>query len=178
MLKSAIAAAVAGIVLFAAVPAAAEVVERHADGFTLRFEVAMETTPEDLLGSLGEIGKWWDGAHSYSGDAANMTLAMQPGGCFCEALTDGTAFEHGRVVSINPATGVLLNAPLGPLKATATKADLGFGWASGNRGWTVVMTFMVEGPGLGAFADPVDGVMGGAFARYVRYVRYVEYGEG
>ena len=158
-----------------AMPAAAEVVERHADGFTLRFEIAMETTPEDLLGSLGEIGKWWDGAHSYSGDAANMTLVLQPDGCFCEALPNGTAFEHGRVVSLDPATGVLLNAPLGPLKASATKADLRFGWAAANRGWTVVMTFVVEGPGLGAFADPVDGVMGGAFARYVRYV---EYGEG
>lgn len=56
------------------------------------------------------------------------------------------------------------------MKATATKADLGFGWDSANRGRTVVMTFVVEGPGLGAFADPVDGVMGGAFSRYVRYV--------
>ena len=175
MLKSAIAAAAVSIALLSAAPAAAEVVERHADGFTLRFEVAMETTPEDLLGSLGEIGKWWDGAHSYSGDAANMTLVMEPNGCFCEALPNGATFEHGRVVSIDPATGVLMNAPLGPLKATATKADLRFGWASANRGRTVVMTFVVEGPGLGAFADPVDGVMGGAFSRYVRYV---EYGEG
>ena len=174
MLKTALAAAVAGIALLSAVPAAAEVVERHADGFTLRFQVAMEAAPEDLLGSLGEIGKWWDGAHSYSGDATNMTLVMEPGGCFCEALADGTAFEHGRVVSIDPATGVLLNAPLGPLKAKATRADLGFGWASANRGRTVVMTFVVEGPGLGAFADPVDGVMGGAFSRYVRYVEYGE----
>ena len=106
MLRSALAVAVAGIVLLSAVPAAAEVVERHADGFTLRFEVAMEATPEDLLGSLAAIGRWWDGAHSYSGDAANMTLVMVPGGCFCEALTDGTAFEHGRVVSIDPTTGV------------------------------------------------------------------------
>lgn len=175
MLKSALAAAFTGIVLLSAVPAAAEVVERHVDGFTLRFEVAVETTPEDLLSSFGEIGKWWDGAHSYSGDPANMTLVMEPDGCFCEALTDGTAFEHGRVVSINPMRGMLLNAPLGPLKATATKADLGIGWASANQGWTVVMTFVVEGPGLGAYADPVDGVMGGAFSRYVRYV---EDGEG
>lgn len=175
MLKSAIAAAVAGIALLSGVPAAAEVVERHADGFTLRFEIALETTPEDLLGSIGEIGRWWDGAHSYSGDAANMTLALEPEGCFCEALADGTMFEHGRVVSIDPMTGVLLNAPLGPLNGKATKADLGFGWAGANRGWTVVMTFVVEGPGLGAFADPVDGVIGGAFSRYVRFV---EYGEG
>ncbi len=175
MLKSAIAAAVAGTVLLSAVPAAAEVVERHADGFTLRFEVAMETTPEDLLGSLGQIGKWWDGAHSYSGDAINMTLVMEPGGCFCEALADGVAFEHGRVVSVDPATGVRLNAPLGPLKGKTTRADLAFGWAGAQGGQMVVMTFVVEGPGLGAFADPVDGVMGGAFARYVRYV---EYGEG
>lgn len=169
MLKSAIAAAVAGLTLFAAVPAAAEVVERHTDGFTLRFEATTSRAPADLLAALGRIGQWWDGAHSYSGDAANMTLTMEPGGCFCEALADGTTFEHGRVVSIDPASGVLLDAPLGPLKGKATRAGLGFGWAEMNRDGILVMTFVVEGPGLGAFADPVEGVLGGAFARYVRH---------
>ena len=32
----------------------------------------------------------------------------------------------------------------------------------------------VEGPGIGAMADPVNGVM---HAGYLRWLRYLEYGE-
>jgi len=45
MLKSLLAAAV---LAFAATPAAAEVIERSADHFVLRFETGLETTPEDI----------------------------------------------------------------------------------------------------------------------------------
>lgn len=172
--STSIGAALVAICLLASAPAAAEVVERHADGFTLRFEVAMETTPEDAYGAVGEIGRWWDGAHTYSGAAANMTLRLEPGGCLCEALANGEVFEHGRVVSADLEDGVILNAPLGPLKASATRADLSFIWPSENRGRTLTMTFVVEGPGLGAMADPVNGVMQ---IQYSRLARYVEYGE-
>lgn len=169
MLKSAIAAAVAGIALFAATPAAAEVVERHADGFTQRFAVPMETSAGDVVLALDDIGGWWDGAHTYSGDAANLSLSFEPGACFCEAMPDGSLFEHGRVVALDDDQ-LVLNAPLGPLKALATRADLTFSWPDAGMGTMVTMTFVVEGPGLGAMADPVDGVMSVQFARLVRYV--------
>ena len=32
---------------------------------------------------------WWDGQHTYSGDAKNLSLRAVPGGCFCERLADG-----------------------------------------------------------------------------------------
>ncbi len=173
MLKSMIGAA-AGLSLFAAGPAAAEVVSRHADGFTLRFAVPMETSAGDVVLALDNIGGWWDGAHTYSGDAANLSLSLDPGACFCEALADGSAFEHGRVVVLDD-DHLALDAPLGPLKGRASKADLTFSWPDAGAGTMVTMTFIVEGPGLGAFADPVNGVMAGQFERFIRYV---EYGEG
>lgn len=155
-------------------PAAAEVVERGADHFVLRFELGLETTPEDIYAAIGDVGRWWDGAHTYSGDAANLTMPLEVGACFCEALPDGTAFEHGRVVQADPETGVLLEAPLGPLKGRATTAQWSIGWSGANRGYALVMTYVVRGPGLGAFADPVDGVMGGQFSRLAHYVEYGE----
>ena len=33
---------------------------------------------------------------------------------------------------------------------------------------------VIEGPGLGAYADAVDGVMGAGFARFTRYLEYGE----
>ena len=157
-------------VMLMATGASAEVVSRTADGFVLRYEVAVETTPDDAWVAVGEVGRWWNGAHTYSGTATNMTLPLQVGGCLCEALADGTIFEHGRVTRADPQAGVAIDAPLGPLKGKATRADLDLTWANEGRGLKLAMTFTVEGPGLGAFAGPVDGVMGDQFARWVHYV--------
>lgn len=165
---------IAGALTLLASPAAAEVVERGPDHFVLRYETGLETTPEDIYGSIGDIGQWWDSAHTYSGDARNMTLPLEVGACFCERLADGSDFEHGRVVAADPETGVLLNAPLGPLKGKTTRADLSIGWSGANAGWTLVMTYVVRGEGVGAWADGVDAVMQG---QYTRLTHYVEYGE-
>ncbi len=152
--------------------ARAEVIEKDADHFVLRYSVALETTPEDIYGAIGDIGQWWDSAHTYSGDAHNLTLPLEVGACFCEALADGKTFEHGRVVAADPETGVLLDAPLGPLKGKATKADWSLGWSGVAGGWEMVMTYVVRGPGLGAFAEGVDGVMQGQFSRWVHFAEY------
>lgn len=171
MLKPLIAAA--ALSLFA-LPAAAEVVERSADHFVLRYEVGLETTPEDIYTAIGEVGRWWDGSHTYSGDGANLTLPLEVGGCFCEALSDGRTFEHGRVMQADPETGVLLEAPLGPLNGHTSMARLSISWAAANRGYVLVMTFVVRGPGMGDFTDGVHEVMGGQFSRLARYVEYGE----
>jgi hypothetical protein len=95
------------------------------------------------------------------------------GGCFCEALSDGSLFEHGRVTAVDDDR-LALNAPLGPLKGRATRADLTFSWPEGpsisGEVTGVVMSFVVEGPGLGAFADAVDGVMAGQHARLLNLI--------
>lgn len=171
MLKSLLAAAV---LAFAATPAAAEVIERSADHFVLRYETGLETTPEDIYGAVGEVGQWWDSAHTYSGDAHNLTLPLEVGACFCEKLADGTMFEHGRVTAADPETGVLLDAPLGPLKGKTTRADLSISWSGANRGWTLVMTYVVRGPGVGAWADGVDSVMQVQYSRLLHFVEYWE----
>ena len=166
MLKAMIAAATIG--LFAVGPAAAEVTGRHADGFALRVTVPTAASAGDVISALGAIGGWWDGAHTYSGDAANMTMALQPGDCFCEALADGGVVEHGRVVTFD-ADHRTLDAPLGPLKGQATRAELTLRWPDAGAGTAVTLTYVVEGPNLGGMAGAVDGVLTGAVARLVRY---------
>lgn len=162
-------------VLTVAAPASAEVVSRTADGFVLRFQSGMETTPEDLIETVGALPQWWDGAHTYTGDNANLSLAFQPGGCWCETLADGTTFHHGEVVSITGDT-VVFNAPLGPLNGKASRANLTFHVGGPGPGRLVSVDFVVEGPGLGAVADPVNGVMDQAFGRFVHHLHYGETG--
>lgn len=168
MLKSAFAAIVA-LGLSLAAPAGAEVVERRAEGFILRFAADRETSAGDVILAIENIGGWWDSAHTYSGDAANMTMALEPGGCFCEALPDGTTFEHGRVRVLDDVH-LVLDAPLGPLKDRATRAELTFSWPDAGTGVAVTMTFVVEGPGLGAAADAVNGAMDVQFGRFLGHL--------
>lgn len=170
MFRSALIAAVLSLVPGLA---AAEIVSRSEDAFTLRFAVGLEASREDVIDAVREVPSWWDPAHSYTGDATNLSLAFQPGGCWCERMADGTDFRHGSVASIDPDR-VRFDAPLGPLNGKATRADLTFSAGPENRGTLAAMEFVVEGPGVGAYADPVHGVMQQAWARYVRFIEYGE----
>lgn len=153
--------------------ARAEVVSRSADGFTLRFAVGAEAAPEDVVTAVSELPRWWDPAHTYTGDAANLSLAFEVGGCWCERLADGTIFEHAVVTGIL-ADRVTMIAALGPLHDKTTKAELTFGSEPENRGRLVTVDFVVEGPGLGAMADGVNTVMDQAFDRLIHQIEYGE----
>lgn len=152
--------------------AAAEVIERSEDHFVLRYATAMEAPAEDVWASVGDLPLWWNPDHTYTGDVANLTLSLTPGGCFCEKLADGTTFEHGIVREADPELGVLFEAALGPLKGKTTLARWEFGWTG--SGGEVVMSYMVRGPGLGAFADAVDGVMQDQYSRLIHFIHYGE----
>lgn len=43
----------------------------------------------ELFEAAERIEKCWDPAHRYSGDAANLSLDVQPGGMFVERLPGG-----------------------------------------------------------------------------------------
>lgn len=153
-------------------PASAEVVERSADHFVLRYAVALEAGPEDFIDALEHIGEWWNPAHTWSGDARNLSLALDPGTCFCEAMPDGSTFDHGGVYEYDPGTGVLIDAALGPLRGKTTLSNWTIGWTGANRGSELVMSYVVRGEGVGAMADGVDAVMDDQFHRMVRFIEY------
>ena len=167
------AALFATALLAVAAPASGEVVSRSADGFVLRFAVGVEAAPEDVVTAVSELPQWWDPAHTYTGDSANLSLAFEQGGCWCETLADGTVFQHAVVTGIT-ADRVGMNAALGPLRDKATKAELTFGSEPENRGRLVTIDFVVEGPGLGAMADGVNMVMDQAFDHLIHQIEYGE----
>jgi len=53
-------------------------------GIVLRYVAAVPGPPEKTWDVLVASASWWDGAHSHSGDAANLSIDPRPGGCFCE----------------------------------------------------------------------------------------------
>ncbi|HEY8615269.1 ATPase [Phenylobacterium sp.] len=164
----------AAAVLACAGAAHAEVVRQDETSFQLRNVAQAKATPARAYAALGEIGRWWNGAHSYSGQAANLRLELKPGGCFCETLPDGGGVEHARVVMAWPSQGtVRLDGALGPLQQEGVAAALTFEIKANGDRVEIVQTYAVGGarPGMAkAFAGPVDAVMREALTRYARYL--------
>jgi hypothetical protein len=154
-------------------PASAEVVDRGANGFTLKAVVDVPGSPQQAYRTLVNLGLWWDGAHTYTGDARKMSIDARPGGCWCEALPDGGGVEHGRVVNAAPGSLLRLNAALGPLQEMGVSGSLTFQIvAKGDRS-VVTMTYAVGGYTPGGFeqlAPLVDSVMTQQVDRLKQYL--------
>ena len=107
--------ALAALAAVFASAAHAEVVDKGPSHFRLKFTQQIAAPPDKVFKALGEIGQWWDGAHSYSGKASNMTMPLTANACFCEALPGG-GVRHGVVELAVPDKQVRVEAALGPLQ--------------------------------------------------------------
>lgn len=170
-MKSGIASIAAIALLLGAGPAAAEV--KLAEGGVMRLEnkVVVKATPEQVYTALGEIGRWWNGAHSYSRNAANMTIELKPGGCFCEALPGG-GVKHGEVSIAWPGLMVRILAALGPLQDEGVTGALTFTLKKVEGGTEIVQTYNIGGlrPQLLQAAPGIDAVVREQLGRLATYV--------
>lgn len=147
--------------------ASAEVKSRTDSSFTLAFERPILAAPESVLEAVAMPAGWWSSEHTYSGDAANIRLDLIPGGCWCEALPDG-GVKHAEAVLVWPERRMVrFDAPFGPLQGLGADAVLTMTWADPADGAERLLrwTFVVNGPGTGAMADAIDGVLAEQFRR-------------
>ena len=157
-----------------AAPASAEVVSAGPNGFHIRQSAPMVVPPPAAFTAFGRVGSWWSGGHTYSGKATNLSMALSPGGCFCERLDAGGGIEHMRVSYVDPGKRVVLTGSLGPLlyEATAGVMDVQFERIAG--GTKVTMDYRVAGfanGGAEKTAPLVDGVLAEQFKRYREFAR-------
>jgi len=148
--------------LAAAAPVAAEVTSSSPIHFDIESRVIVAATPAQAYEALGRIGAWWDGAHSYSGDAGNMRLELRAGGCFCETLPDGGTVEHMHVVQALPGRVIRMTGALGPLQSEALTGTLTWTLRAIPQGTEITSVYLVSGHvrgDVGAYAAPVDAVL-------------------
>lgn len=107
-----------------AVPTHAEVGEAAPFGFVVSGEEVVAADAATVWTALIAPGRWWSPQHSWSGDAANMTLDPRAGGCFCEALPNGGSVEHMRVLYAAPGEMLRMSGALGPLQGQALNGTL------------------------------------------------------
>ena len=146
-----------------AAPAAAEVLAATPGGITTSNTATVTATPAQVWAALVEPARYWSPAHSWSGDAANMTLDPRAGGCFCEALpASGGSVEHMRVIHAAPGEMLRLSGALGPLQSEALAGTLTVTLSPVNDGTRIEWTYLVGGHArfdLVQLAPVVDGVM-------------------
>jgi uncharacterized protein YndB with AHSA1/START domain len=151
-----------------AAPAGAEVTGQNASGFATAGTVAIAAPPDRVWAALVQPGRWWNPQHSWSGDAANLTLEPVAGGCFCETLANGGSVEHMRVIYADPARQLRLSGALGPLQGEGLAATLTVTLEKAGARTTLAWTYKAggyTGLPLAQIAPAVDGVVSEQFAR-------------
>ena len=151
-----------------------DVIDRSASGFMVKTTVAVAAAPQRLYQDLLSPGSWWDKDHTYSGDAKNMTLAAQPGGCFCEKMPGGGAVEHGRIINVSPNKLIRISSALGPLQELAVTGTMTWSIEPAKQGGgsTLTMTYAAAGyapGGLDKLADIVNTVLSQQVQRLKAY---------
>jgi hypothetical protein len=175
-LPTAMRAVVLGLVTAVSAPAAAEVTRTTDDSFVSRNEVFVKASPKEVWLALISPATWWQSAHTWSGDAKNLTLIPQAGGCFCETIPEVDepgrftlqgSVEHMRVVQAYPEAALRMIGSLGPLQSEPVTGVLTIVISQTPKGTRIVFEYNVGGPmryEIPVISKAVDGVMAAQIA--------------
>ena len=148
---------------FLAAPAVAEVKSASGNSFSIEHKAVVPVAPARLFASFGEVGRWWNPEHSYSGKAGNLTMDLRAGGCFCEKLPGGGGIEHLRIVYVDPGKRVVLTGALGPLLYEAVNGVMDVQIKPSGPGSELTLSYKATGfagGGADKLAPVVDRVVG------------------
>lgn len=161
----------AAAALLPSVPAAAEITASGPNGFVSHNEAVVKASPKEVWLALITPADWWDSAHTWSGDAANLTLTPQAGGCFCEKIPEVDeperftlegSVEHMRVIQAYPERALRMLGALGPLQSEPVVGVLTIVISEVDEGTRIVWEYNVGGAmryEVPVIARAVDGVM-------------------
>ena len=152
---------------------AADVIDSAPNGFTVRHEITTSAEPDALWDALtGPVGRWWHPDHTYSGDAANLTLDATPLGCFCEATGNGGSVVHLTVTFVQPRETLRLTGGLGPLGLMGVDGNMTISILHGAEATVLQLVYSVGGyspQGFANIAPAVDRVLGEQLERLAAY---------
>jgi len=139
--------------MLAAAAARADVSDVSPFGFQLRIAVHVAATPDRVYAAIIQPSKWWDSGHTFSGNAANMSLDAKAGGCFCEALPDGGSVEHLSVVTAIPGKLLRMRGALGPFQGSGVEGSMTWSLEAAGGETELTVTYDLGGHMKGGFGD-------------------------
>jgi len=159
--------------LLLAAPAVAEVKSATDAGFEVARTETIAADPAAIYAALRTPNKWWNAEHTWSGDAANLWIDAQAGGCFCEKMPDKGSIQHARIVAALPGKQLRLTGALGPLQAEAVTGTFTWDLKPVDGGTEVTQSYVVGGyvrTGASALAPAVDQVLGEQLTRLKAFI--------
>ena len=151
--------------------ATARVVAADPTSIVVSQQVEVAASPAAAYAAFGQVSRWWSKDHTYSGNAANLSLDLRPGGCFCEKLGTG-GIEHLHVVLAWPGKQLVMTGLLGPLLNQATSGVMEVTLKPAGRRTSVTMTYRATGlrdAEGAALARGVDMVLGEQMKRFAAF---------
>ncbi len=155
----------------------AEVTNTADNGFTVKHAAPVNAAPEVVWKTIIAPARWWNGEHSFSGNAENFYLVPQAGGCFCELLRTASedniksaegSVQHMRVVFAQNNKALRMSGALGPLQGEAVTGTLTIGLRPDGDSTAISFVYKVGGymefP-VDQIAPAVDGVIGEQLTR-------------
>jgi hypothetical protein len=167
----AIATLVAALILLTA-PASARVTAHSPTGFQTAHEVVVPLDPKAAYDAFVQIGHWWSSSHSFTGEAKNISIDAQAGGCWCEKQDGVISVRHMTVVHAAPASMLVFSGGLGPLQFMGVSGAMTVSFEAKGTSTRVTLNYAVGGYDPGNFKqlpEAVDGVIGEQVARYRNY---------
>jgi len=149
--------------------AQAEVKQASASSLVVEHRYQIAATPGEAWQVLVHPERYWPKNHTWSGEASNLSLAPEVGGCFCERWGASGA-EHGRVVMVIPDQLLRIRGSLGPFLEMAVVGVLSIRLAPKDGGTEAVVSYRISGDEshrldqMAAVVDPVIGEQLGGFA--------------
>jgi len=146
----------------------AKVVDQQANGFSLQQTLTINAPPDKVYAAFIDPSKWWDSAHTFSGDAKNMTFDARAGGCWCETLKNGGSVLHMTVVLADPGKVLRLHGGLGPFQSSGMEGTMNIVFEPKGTGTTLVVAYNLGGyiwGGYQSLPQTADGVFGLQFYR-------------
>lgn len=137
-----------------AMPVAAEVVQMEEHRFLTRDEALVSASPKEVWLALISPARWWNSAHTWSGEATNLKLTPQAGGCFCESIPEvdepgrftlAGSVEHMRVIQAYPERALVMRGALGPLQPEPVAGVLTIAISEVEEGTRIVWEYNVGG---------------------------------
>lgn len=153
--------------------ARASVIDLAPNGFEVSESVAISAPPEQIYAAIASPSHWWSSRHTYSGDAANLSLEPKAGGCWCETVPDGSTVLHMTVLYAAPGKELRLSGALGPFQSLAVAGVLDWTIAKTATGADVIADYRIGGYAKGGFSElapAADTTLGEQVARLKNFV--------
>ena len=152
------------IALMVGSAANADVTGSGENGFSIHHTIALDASPAAAYRAVTEeLGNWWIADHTWSGDAANLSIDARAGGCFCEKLADGGSMQHMLITWAQPGKEIRMTGGLGPLQMMGVHGGMQWRFEPTEEGSILEFNYVVTGfspDGLAALAPIVDTVQG------------------